>query len=127
MHTTHAAESKSLETPEEVRTFPKGRLEIVTVGGTTMGRATFEPGWKWSECVKPIAQTQSCQASHLGYMISGRMKVVMEDGTEMELEPGDAMWLPPGHDAWIVGDDSCVVVDFTGFTDYAKLGQTQPK
>lgn len=85
-----------------------------------MGRATFEPGWKWSECVKPIAQTESCQAAHLGYVESGKMIVVMDDGKKLEFGPGDAMSLPPGHDAWVVGSDKCIVVDFVGFENYAK-------
>lgn len=113
-------ERKALSKPDETRPFAKGRLEIVNIGGTTIGRATFEPGWKWSECVKPIAKTESCQAPHLGYLISGRMIVVMDDGTQLEYGPGDACSIPPGHDAWIVGNENCVVVDFTGFKDYAK-------
>lgn len=113
-------QSKNLKSPDETRTFPRGKLEVVTVGGTTMGRATFEPGWKWSEDVKPIAKTASCQASHLGYCISGNMHVVMDSGEEVDVGPGDAMWLAPGHDAWIVGNEPCVVIDFTGFGNYAK-------
>lgn len=112
--------SKSLSRPDETRTFPNGKLEIVNVGGTTLGRATFEPGWKWSESIKPIAKTDSCQAAHLAYVISGRMITVMDDGTRLTFGPGDAMALPPGHDAWIEGTEPCVVVDFTGFADYAK-------
>jgi hypothetical protein len=118
--TTQSAQKKNFSKPDETRPFDKGKLEIVNVGGTMLGRATFEPGWKWSECVKPIAKTDSCQAAHLGYVISGRMKVVMDDGTQLDYGPGDAMSLPPGHDAWIVGNDQCVVVDFVGFKDYAK-------
>ncbi len=114
------AERKSLETPEETRSFPKGKLELVTIGGISLGRGTFEPGWKWSECVKPIAETESCQAPHLGYIVSGRMKAVMDDGQELEFGPGDAMALPPGHDAWILGNDRCVIVDFGGYEEYAK-------
>ena len=118
--TSQKLERKSLSQPEETRPFPKGKLEIVSVGGTTIGRATFEPGWKWSESVKPIAKTNSCQAPHLGYFVSGRMKVVMDDGSEVEYGPGDTCSIPPGHDAWIVGNETCVVVDFVGFKDYAK-------
>jgi quercetin dioxygenase-like cupin family protein len=117
---TQYADRKNFSKPDETRTFPKGRLEVVTVGGHSMGRATFEPGWKWSESVKPIAQTESCQAAHLGYVISGRMEVVTDDGTKFDYGPGDAMSLPPGHDAWIVGSEPCVVVDFVGFENYAK-------
>jgi len=117
---TQFAERKSLSKPDETRNFPKGKLEVVTVGGHSMGRATFQPGWKWSECVKPIAQTESCQAPHMGYVIAGRMMTVMDDGTKIEFGPGDAMSLPPGHDAWILGDEECIVVDFVGFENYAK-------
>ena len=85
-----------------------------------VGRATFLPGWRWSEHVKPIAKTDSCQAAHMGYFISGRMKVVMDDGEEMEFGPGDFAIMAPGHDAWTVGDEPCVVIDWQGFADYAK-------
>lgn len=114
------AERKSFASPDETRPFPKGKVELVNIGDTSIGRGTFEPGWKWSECVKPIAQTESCQAPHLGYIVSGRMHIVMDDGTELEFGPGDAMLLPPGHDAWTVGNESCVAVDFSGFENYAK-------
>ena len=113
-------ESKSLDAPDETRPFSHGKLDVVNIGGTVVGRSTFEPGWKWSEYVKPIAGTDNCQATHLGYMISGRMQVVMNDGTETELGPGDAAVIPPGHDAWIVGDETCVFLDFMGAGQYAK-------
>jgi hypothetical protein len=115
-----SAGRKSFASPDETRVFPKGKLEIVQVGGTSMGRASFQPGWKWSECVKPIAQTGSCMAPHVGYVISGRMAAVMDDGERFEFGPGDAMSLPPGHDAWIVGSERCVIVDFVGYENYAK-------
>ncbi len=120
MQTLQSAGRKNLSSPDEVRAFPKGKLEIVNVGGTSMGRATFEPGWKWSVCVKPIAQTDSCRAPHLGYVISGRMTAVMDDGERFDFGPGDAMSLPPGHDAWVTGNEPCVIVDFTGYENYAK-------
>jgi quercetin dioxygenase-like cupin family protein len=112
----------SLDSPEEVRPFEedKGKLELVNLASGPVGRATFQPGWQWSKHIKPIAKTDSCQAAHVGYFISGRMKVVMDDGTEDEFGPGDLMICPPGHDAWIVGDDACVVIDWQGFADYAK-------
>ncbi|XVS66118.1 cupin domain-containing protein [Actinosynnema sp. CA-299493] len=112
--------SKSLAEPEEVRDFPHGHVDLVTVGGTTVGRAKFEPGWRWSQDVKPIAGTDSCQAAHTGYILSGRMHVVMDDGSEGEAGAGEAIMVEPGHDAWIVGDEPCVMVDFTGLRDYAK-------
>lgn len=117
-------EAKSLESAaDETRSFPKGKMDLVTVGGATVGRAVFEPGWKWSECVKPTAGTDSCQVAHLGYMVSGQMKVVMNDGTERELKPGDVASIPPGHDAWIVGNEPCVFLDFAGAANYAKGNQ----
>jgi quercetin dioxygenase-like cupin family protein len=113
---------KSLDTPEETRSFEegKGKLQLVDLGGGPVGRTTFEPGWRWSKHVKPIAKTETCQAAHVGYFISGRMKIVMDDGTAEEFGPGDVMVCPPGHDAWTVGDEPCVVIDWTGVADYAK-------
>ena len=113
---------KSLNTPDETRPFEggTGQLEVVNAEAGAVGRATFLPGWKWSEHVKPIAKTDSCQAAHTGYFISGRMKVVTDDGEEMEYGPGDFAGMAPGHDAWIVGDEPCVVIDWQGYADYAK-------
>lgn len=113
---------KSLEAPEEVRPFEgdSGQLELVDMDGNQVGRATFRPGWRWSEHVKPIAGTESCQASHAGYCISGRIAIRMNDGEEKEFGPGDVMLCPPGHDAWVVGDQPCVVIDWQGFPEYAK-------
>lgn len=113
---------KSFDAPEETRPFEdaKGKLELVNLEGGAVGRATFEPGWQWSKHVKPIAKTDSCQAAHMGYVVSGRMKVVMDDGDEAEFGPGDFMMCAPGHDAWIVGDEACVVIDWQGVADYAK-------
>jgi quercetin dioxygenase-like cupin family protein len=113
---------KSLDSPEETRPFEdgKGKLELVNLEGGGVGRATFEPGWQWSKHVKPIAGTDSCQAAHMAYFISGRMKVVMDDGEEMDYGPGDFAIMGAGHDAWTVGDEPCVVIDWQGFADYAK-------
>jgi mannose-6-phosphate isomerase-like protein (cupin superfamily) len=113
-------ETRNLDTPDETRSFEHGGINIVTVAGATVGRAVFNPGWKWSNDVKPIAGTESCQAPHTGYVISGRMHVVMDDGTEGEAGPGDAVAIPPGHDAWIVGDEPCVMLDWSGAANYAK-------
>jgi quercetin dioxygenase-like cupin family protein len=112
----------SFESPEEIRPFESGsgQLELVNLKEGLVGRATFQPGWKWSEHVKPIAGTDSCEAAHMGYFISGRMKVVSDDGDEMEYGPGDFAIMPPGHDAWVVGDEPCVFIDWQGFADYAK-------
>jgi quercetin dioxygenase-like cupin family protein len=106
-------EAKTFDSPDETRPFAaNGKMEIVKLGGVTVGRGTFEPGWRWSEHVKPIAQTDSCQASHVGYMLSGRMAVKMDDGTESEAGPGAVVVIEPGHDAWIVGNEPCVFIDF---------------
>ena len=114
-------QKKNLDSsPDDTRKFEKGKVEIVNFGNMTIGRAIFEPGWSWSKCVKPIVNTNSCQAPHTQYVVSGRLKVVMDDGTEEEFGPGDAAIIPPGHDAWVVGNESVVAIDFTGLKDYAK-------
>jgi len=114
------AELKGFGKPDEVREFPKGRLELVKIGGATVGRATFQPGWKWSTSLQPLVKTKSCEAPHFQYHVSGVIKVVMDDGSEFECKPGDVSLLPSGHDAWVVGDQPAVVVDFQGMVDYAK-------
>ncbi len=114
------AEVKSFSKPDEVRKFPKGRLELVKVGGKTIGRAVFEPGWRWSTSLQPIARTKSCQAPHFQYQVSGVLRVRMDDGTEIESRPGDVALIPPGHDGWVVGNEPVVMVDFQGMLDYAK-------
>lgn len=122
MATTQTLEARSLDAPDETRTFTegKGRVDIVTVGGIQLGRGIFEPGWRWSTNVKPLAGTESCQAEHTGYVISGRMVVRMDDGSEHEYRAGEAFHMPPGHDAWIPGDEPCVLIDVTGMDRYAK-------
>jgi hypothetical protein len=114
------AEVKSFNKPDEVRTFPKGKLELITIGGATIGRAIFEPGWKWSTSVQPLVNTKSCEAPHFQYHISGTIMVVMDDGAQFECKPGDVSLLPMGHDAWVVGNEPVVVVDFQGMAEYAK-------
>lgn len=114
-------EVKSFDSPDETRPFEgKGRAEVVTVGGHEVGKGTFEPGWRWSENVKPIAQTDSCEVPHLGYVLSGQMRIFMDDGSEAQVGPGDVASIPPGHDAEVVGDEPCVMVDFGEIGDYAK-------
>jgi Cupin domain len=113
-------EAKNLDSPDETRSFENGELRIVNIAGAIVGRAVFKPGWKWSNDVKPIAGTDSCQAAHTGYIISGRMHVVMDDGREADAGPGDAFVIAPGHDAWIVGDEPCVALDWSGAANYAK-------
>ena len=112
-------QKKTFSQPDETRTFEKGRLELVTLGGVTFGRATFQPGWKWSTSVKPLVNTESCQAPHLQYHVSGRLHVVMDDGMEKEFLAGDVSLIPPGHDAWVVGEDPVVVIDISGMARYA--------
>jgi hypothetical protein len=104
-------EAKNLDSPEDRGSFEHGELQVVQVGGTTISRAIFNPGWRWSTDVKPLAGTQSCQVSHTAYIISGRLGVRMDDGTEAELAAGDAHYVSPGHDAWVVGGEPCVVID----------------
>ncbi|MDZ4278363.1 MAG: cupin domain-containing protein [Dehalococcoidia bacterium] len=116
------AEKKSLNAPDETRPFDKGKVEVVKIGGGTVGRGVLEPGWKWSEHVKPIAKTDWCEAPHFQYTISGRARVHMADGTELDIGPGDVAVIPSGHDAWVVGDEPWVSVDWSGLAEYAKRG-----
>ena len=113
---------KSLDAPDEVRPFEggMGQIELVNTESGPVGRATFMPGWKWSEHVKPIAKTDSCEVAHLGYVISGRIKVVMDSGEEMEFTSGDFASMDSGHDAWVLGDEPCIIIDWQSFADYAK-------
>jgi len=113
------AEKKSLESPDETRNFDKGKVQVVNIGGGTVGRYRFEPGWKWSQHVKPIAGTDLSQSAHSLYQVSGRMHVVMADGSEFDIGPGDVGVISPGHDAWVVGNDPAVGVDWSGLSDYA--------
>ncbi len=113
-------EHSSFGAPDETREFPNGRAEIVHMGDGEIGRLVFEPGWRWSNDLKPIAGTDSCEAPHFQYHVSGRLAIRMDDGTEFVAAPGDVTSLPSGHDAWVVGDEPAVVVDWYGATDYAK-------
>ena len=117
--------SKSFNTPDEVRVFAKGKVEVVNLGEATIGRATFEPGWRWSTCVKPLAKTNSCEVAHLHYQVSGTMIIRMDDGTELECKAGDVAIVPPGHDAWVVGNEPVIAVDFQGMREYAKPATAQ--
>ncbi|HBG05828.1 MAG: cupin [Geobacteraceae bacterium GWC2_58_44] len=114
------AEVKSFASPDEVREFPLGKLELVTVGGATIGRATLQPGWRWATSVQPIAKTLSCEAPHFQYHVSGMLRIAMDDGREFDCKAGDISLLPTGHDAWVVGDEPVVIVDFQGMIDYAR-------
>jgi quercetin dioxygenase-like cupin family protein len=109
-------EVKSFKKPDKVMKFEKGKVELVEIAGKQIGKHTFEPGWKWSKHVKPIAKTESCKASHFVYIVSGTLHVTIDGGTEMEAKAGDIMSIPPGHDAWVVGKETVIAVDFQGLT-----------
>lgn len=114
-------EVKTFDAPDETRPFAdKGNAKVVNIGDDTVLYGTFEPGWRWSDHVKPLAGTDSCQSPHFLYMLSGRMRVRMEDGTEQEIQPNAVARIEPGHDAWVVGDEACVAVDFGPSAAYAK-------
>ena len=105
-------EARGFDSPDETRTPDKTKVDVVRMGGVSAARMTFDPGWKWSECVKPVAGTDSCQARHVGVVQSGTLHVTHEDGTEQEIGPGDAYVIEPGHDAWVVGDERFVGFEF---------------
>jgi hypothetical protein len=113
-------ESKSLDAPEETRTPDKSQINVVNVSDTKVGRFTFEPGWKWSECIKPVVGTDSCQVDHLGVVVSGRLHIAHDDGTEVDLGPGDVYRIAPGHDAWVIGDEPFVGVEFSSADRFAR-------
>src|SRR4051794_8439506 len=126
MSTTHpphqTTEQKSFGKPDEIREFPNGRAEIVKISGGEVGRFVFEPGWRWSNDVKPIAGTDSCQVPHFQYQVSGRLAIRMDEGTELVTEPGDVISVTSGHDGWVLGDEPAVVIDWFGASTYAKPG-----
>jgi len=111
---------RSFGAPDETREFPNGHAEIMKIGGGEVGRLVFQPGWRWSNDVKPVAKTESCTAPHFQYHVSGQLAIRMDDGTEFVASPGDVTSLPSGHDAWVVGDEPVVVVDWFGSSNYAK-------
>ena len=105
--------------PDETRTFEKGRLDLVTIAGRTLGRASYEPGWKWSEHVGKGTGARYCQVEHMGFVIGGTAAVLMEDGEEILLRIGDLFWIAPGHDSWVVGDELYTSIHLMGAQDYA--------
>lgn len=115
-----AAERKTFERPDETREFGFGRVDLVDVAGAQIGRLTLDPGWRWSEHVKPLAGTEWCEAPNFQFHVAGTLRILMSDGTELDAGPGDVTALPSGHDAWVVGDEPVVVVDWWGATDYAR-------
>jgi hypothetical protein len=110
---------KSFDKPDETRTPPKTRVDVVQLGDVQAARLTAEPGWKWSECIKPIAGTDSCQLRHVGFVGAGSMHVVQDDGREQDIGAGDAYVIDPGHDAWVTGDETFVGYEFESKTAQA--------
>jgi hypothetical protein len=120
MTTALAAEKESFSKPKETRTFEKGTLDLLEIGGGSVGRLTLDPGWRWSLHVKPIAGTELCEAPHFQYHASGVLHIVMGDGAEFDAHAGDVTALPAGHDAWVVGDEPVVLIDWNGASNYAQ-------
>jgi hypothetical protein len=114
------AEQKSFTAADETRTFARGKVDLLQIGGSEIGRLTLEPGWRWSDHVTPIAGTELCEAPHFQFHVAGRLHVLMADGTEFDAGPGDVTALPQGNDAWVVGDEAVVLVDWWGASNYAK-------
>jgi quercetin dioxygenase-like cupin family protein len=114
-------QNKTFASPDEDRKFAdKGHMEVLQFEDTAVGRGVFEPGWRWSQHVKPIVGTESCQAAHTLYVVQGRMRIVMDDGTQHDIEAGDVVRIPPGHDAFVLGNETCVLLDFSGAERYAR-------
>jgi len=112
---------KRFDAPDETRLFDKGKFEIVRIGGLTIGRASYEPGWKWSEHVSPVAGTEFCEVEHVGMVLSGRATAAMKDGEVVELTPGTLFYVPPArHDSWVIGNEAYVSLHFLGSDQYAK-------
>jgi quercetin dioxygenase-like cupin family protein len=114
------AEQKTFQTPDETRAFELGQFDLLRIGDSEIGRLTLQPGWRWSDHVKPIAGTDLCGAPHFQYHLQGTLHILMGDGTEFDARPGDVTALPQGHDAWVVGDQPVVVIDWWGASNYAK-------
>ncbi|MFL6062173.1 MAG: cupin domain-containing protein [Marmoricola sp.] len=120
MSTTTTAEQKNFARPDETRSFEFGQVDLVSIAGADIGRLTLQPGWRWSDHVKPVAGTDLCEAPHFQYHVQGTLRIRMSDGSELDAGPGDVTALPHGHDAWVVGDEPVVVVDWWGASSYAK-------
>jgi TusA-related sulfurtransferase len=119
-----SASKTNVDNPDQTKITTKAKLQIVTVGGFTMGLRTLEPGWRWTTCMKPIASTETCQIRHIGYVVSGRMGFLMDDGTKLEVGPGDAFEVRPGHDTWTIGEAPAVFLDLIGATQLEKPSQS---
>src|SRR4051794_17594534 len=120
VRTMASAEHKSFNVPDETRSFEKGKVELLNIGGASIRRLLLQPRWRWSEHVKPIAGTEWCEAPHFQYQVSGRLHIVMADGTTYDSGPGDVTALPQGHDAWVSGNEPVVLVDWWGASNYAR-------
>ena len=118
--TVNKLEARSHDRPDEVRTPSKTRVEVVRLPGYTIGRLRAEPGWRWSECIKPVAGTDSCQVAHVGYAISGRITIRMNDGAQQTIAAGDSYTIPPGHDAWVEGNEPFVCIEVINAEQFAK-------
>ena len=120
MSKSMTSEHKTFARPDETREFPNGRAKILSIGGGSVGRLEFQPGWRWSKDVQPMVKTHSCEAPHFQYHLSGKLGIKMDDGTEFVAGPGDVTALPSGHDAWVIGDEPVVVIDWFGASNYGK-------
>lgn len=120
MSGTNKIQKKSMNSPDETRSFEKGKILLTNIGNTSIGKMTLEPGWTWEKCVKPIAKTESCEITHTQYVESGRIRVRMNDGAEEEYGPGDVAYIPAGHSAWVVGEEPYVGIEFGTAANYAK-------
>jgi mannose-6-phosphate isomerase-like protein (cupin superfamily) len=118
--TVHKLATKSHDNPDEVRAPDKTRVEVVRLEGFTIGRFTLQPGWKWSQCVKPVVKTDSCQVAHVGYCVSGRIVIKMNDGSQATIVPGMSYTIPPGHEAWVEGNEPLVAIEVMSAEIYAK-------
>ena len=113
-------EMRDFKAPDEMRTPDRTKVELVGLAGGQVGRYTLAPGWRWSDCIKPVAKTESCQVEHVGYVVSGRLAVRHDDGTQVEITPGVVYRIAPGHDGWTIGDEPAVLVEFQGAAIFAK-------
>lgn len=113
-------QTKSHDSTTEVRTPSKTRVEVVHLEGFTIGRFIFQPGWRWSECIKPVVNTDSCQVSHVGHAVAGSLGVRMQDGTEQTIKAGESYTIPPGHEAWVVGDEQFIGIEIMSADVFAK-------
>ena len=113
-------ETRDFSASDETRTPDKANVELVNIAGGQIGRYRFQPGWRWSECIKPVVGTDRCEVEHIGYVVSGRLHAPHEDGREADANPGDVDRIAPGHDGWVFGDEPAVLVEFQGAANYAK-------